>query len=137
MQGNRKLSDYNFKDGSLLHVCDRRDMQIKVQTQTGKTSTLDVVPSLSVLLLKHRIESIERIPIDQQFLTFGTWVLMDDRTLSVYNIQKEDTMIIRVRHRTGGNGGESSSSSSKGNPDPHLFQAGGSGRDHIPVNSYC
>ena len=45
LEGNRRLSDYNIKDGSTLHVCHRVDMQIQmVQAQTGKTSTMNVVP---------------------------------------------------------------------------------------------
>ena len=105
MEDNRRLSDYNLKDSSTLHVCDRMDMQIQmVQAQTGKTSTMNVVPSLTVLDLKQRIENQERIPIVQQFLTFGTRVLMENRTLSDYNIENENSMIIRVRHRAGGTG---------------------------------
>jgi hypothetical protein len=63
LEGDCRLSDYNIKDGSTLHVCDRMDMQIQVQTQTGKTSTMHVVPSLTVFVLKQRIENQERVPI--------------------------------------------------------------------------
>ena len=51
---------------------------------------MNVVPSLSVLDLKHRIENQERIPVAQQILIFGARVLMENRTLSDYNIQNEN-----------------------------------------------
>ena len=56
LEDNRMLSDYIIKDGSTLHVCDSMDMQIQIlQAQTGKTSTMNVVPSLTVLDLKLRL----------------------------------------------------------------------------------
>ena len=51
--------------------------------------------------MKAMIRDKEGTPPKQQILTLGRWMLMDDRTLSDYNIQNDNTIIMHIRSRGG------------------------------------
>ncbi len=73
---------------------DESSIQIFVEIMAGRTITLDVMSSDTVLKVKSKITNQECIPIDQQRLTFRSKQLEDENTLADYNVKMESTVYL-------------------------------------------
>ncbi|KAK9146360.1 hypothetical protein Sjap_006263 [Stephania japonica] len=77
--GSRKLSEYNIKNGSKLHLI-QGIMEIVIQTNQGPI-TVTVESSDTVGRVKEKILEKKGIPVHDQILLFDMAQLMNDKML--------------------------------------------------------
>ena len=97
LQDAREMQWYHMVDGSTVQVCDARKLSVYVEIEAGRTILVPAAASLPIGSLKRAVQSHVRVALHCFCLTRGTVMLMDDRTLSDYNIQHEDTLQYRLR----------------------------------------
>lgn len=87
-----------------FHAQRSRPCQIFVKTLTGKTVTLEISLSGTVLEVKQLLAAKLGIPPDQQRMLYAGMQLKDGQTLASYRIQKESTFHLVLSLRGGGTG---------------------------------
>ena len=96
------LSDYNIQRGDvldlLLRLGEPGEMEIsfkhKIATHTGNLMKLKVERNDTIRHVKARLQEVERFQPDWQGLIFTDRLLKDGYTLSDYNVQREDIIIV-------------------------------------------
>ncbi|CAF1391766.1 unnamed protein product [Rotaria magnacalcarata] len=76
-------------------------MMIKVKTLTGKEIEVDIDGTDKIERIKERVEEKEGIPPPQQRLIFGGKQMMDDKTVSEYNVNAGSVLhlVLALRER--------------------------------------
>ncbi|KAF5823445.1 putative Ubiquitin-like domain-containing protein [Helianthus annuus] len=94
------LASYNINNESTLTVMRVSPgfMRLFIKTLTGKTITLEVESSDTILDVKFKIQNLEGFPPDKQRLAFsGKQLDQDSRTLAEYDVHNESTMVLSLR----------------------------------------
>jgi len=76
-------------------------VEIFVKSLTGKTITISVELTDTVLSVKERIHDVENIAVEEQRLIFSGKQLNDAETLESYGVQAESTLFLVLRLRGG------------------------------------
>ena len=98
LEDGHTLSEYNIKNESILHLVLCCRIFVK-HFGSGKTTTIEVNPSITIENIKARIQDKESIPPDQQRLIFAGIELKNEHTLSDYNIQQKSTLHLILPHK--------------------------------------
>ena len=87
------------------HVGGRRPPQREIlDPPLDRSITLEVDPSETILGVKSKFKEKEKVPVDQQRLTYMGIELEDGHSISDYNIRKDSTLelvLIHVKTHTG------------------------------------
>ncbi len=94
LDDGRTLSEYNIKPGDQLRLFRPGDFYILVKRPKGEMITLAVEWSDTIASVKAKIEGQEGILPEAQRLTFAGEQLEDSHTLSDYNIQRGNTVLL-------------------------------------------
>lgn len=102
--GTLELGVRNLRDSETApcgQVMPSRRLKFSVKTLTGKTITVQIRSTRTVLQLKDAIEDNQGIPPDQQRLIYAGKQLCDERTISEYGITDGCAVHLVLRLRGG------------------------------------
>ncbi|KAA6377357.1 MAG: putative Polyubiquitin, partial [Streblomastix strix] len=104
LEDNRTLQDYKikFRDTICLQLIPLGNVNIIIRTQKQKMIELEFAKTELVEDVKLKIEEIESIPTEQQFLIFNNHLLEDGMRLYNYNIQEQSVVQLEVKQQESG-----------------------------------
>lgn len=70
---------------------------LNVELPSGKTIALDVESGDSIDNVKQKVQNAAGVSATEQYLYYGGKLLVDDRTLANYNIQKGSTLLLTTK----------------------------------------
>jgi ubiquitin C len=96
LENDRTLADYNIQNESTLHLFERPPdiMQIFVKTSKDKLIILEVKSSDTIGIIKAKIQHVEGISPDQQYIWFNGSRMRDESTLVECGITADDTVYL-------------------------------------------
>ena len=95
------LCQYDIKEGDLIELKERENMEIKVKFITGKTLVYKITKNDTILLLRLMMQLDDGIPMDESEdnLIYSAKMLKNDQTFNYYNIQNGDVIHLVIRLR--------------------------------------
>ena len=101
LQNEYTLSHYDIASESTLNLMAvGRSMQVFIGiVQTNKRITLEVEPSNTIKIVKHKIQDKASIPPNKQTLTFAGKILKDELALSDYKILNKSILYLALKIR--------------------------------------
>ena len=99
-----RLRFFGIKHMAELHVCDKRTIQLLVDTVNKNTLTITVPLSLQVEVLKTRICMLCNVPVKDTWLSYGTRAMMSAYVVGDY--VSESGVTIMHRYRSWGGRGQ-------------------------------
>ncbi|RXM37457.1 Ubiquitin [Acipenser ruthenus] len=76
-------------------------MQVFLRNEKGQTHTYEIFPGETVTEFRQKVYRVERVPPDQQVLTYESKPLQDGSKLEDYNIRPHTTITLNLRLRGG------------------------------------
>ena len=90
------LSEYGVHDESMLVLKVGTLMKIFVETQSGETQELEVLPSDTIASVKEQIFQIRGIEVTEQQLFFDDKILDNEKTLRDYRVSNLSTLELKL-----------------------------------------
>eukprot|EP00794_Sanderia_malayensis_P003002 gene3002-3460_t len=87
-----EVNDWDGADLSHVTKCYELTIIVYCETLSGEKLRLNLTPQMTINDVKAMIESKKGIPLSKQRLIFAGQQLMDDHTVSYYNIENESTI---------------------------------------------
>ncbi|XP_070501425.1 uncharacterized protein [Chironomus tepperi] len=94
------LRDAGITSGTKLRLVER-EMQIFIRRVDGRTSTIQIRSSNTILAIKEQFFYTDQVPVHQQRLLFQSNELENTRTIVSYNIRNGSTLEMVYRLRGG------------------------------------
>jgi ubiquitin C len=99
LENERTISDYNIKENDQIRLTliVTGGFQIFVEDLDGRSTTLQVQSSYTIKKVKELYYERKGLEVGKQRYIFGGQPLLDDRTLSSYNIKTRNTINLVYR----------------------------------------
>ena len=90
------LSEYGVHDESTLVLKVGTLMKIFVETQSGETQELEVLPTDTIASVKEQIFQIRGIEVTEQQLFFDDKILDNEKSLRDYRVSNLSTLELKL-----------------------------------------